>query len=377
MRSTLKTILVSVLFSIIACLATMVIYAKLFFKNSSVQNYGVVPNNCWPQFDDDSPYTINGPLWVGFDSNKGCWRYLKIPKNEPAGELQRGIKDPGDPTFWDNNMGITGYFDGRIDALPSGTHINNRFVPHTMSSKYNVDDYMVKVGNFWVDKYESSIVIISSTNDTSWIDDPPYGGLDKNAGNSSGSAINFPPNAIAVSQRRKPTSGITYFSAEQSAINNGKHLIRNEQWQAASSGTLRTNADGMESGGNSWGSIEDQDISRYGIVGCAGSLWEWTSSWGQYGEHYEGLPTNWYDWPGPDSYAEWDATYSSYGDDIIINVAGRAYTRQDSARYAPGLPAALVRGGSWGDHNRAGIFAIIADGAPSYYGFEVGFRCIK
>jgi hypothetical protein len=74
---------------------------------------------------------------------------------------------------------------------------------------------------------------------------------------------------------------------------------------------------------------------------------------------------------------EIDDRWDTYGNDIVINMAGRAFTRQDSARYAVGLPAALVRGGSWGDHQRAGIFAIIADGAPTYYGPEVGFRCVK
>ena len=71
----------------------------------------------------------------------------------------------------------------------------------------------------------------------------------------------------------------------------------------------------------------------------------------------------------------------SQASDVIITKKGEhiscSITRQDSARYATGLPAALVRGGSWGDHHRAGVFAVIADGAPSYFGKEVGFRCAK
>jgi hypothetical protein len=334
-----------------------------------------IPTQFWPEFDKKAPYTINGPLWVGYDSNKQKWKYLKISFNEKISDEQRGLKDPGDPDKWTSDMGQTGYFAGNLNELPSGTHINNKFNPSTVAFKYQVDDIMIKVGNFWVDKYESSIVQI--TNDTIFIDDPKYGGVDSLHKSKTGTAFDVAPYVIAVSQRRRATSGITYFVAEQAAVNNGKHIIRNEQWQASASGTTRTNAEGMLSGGEDWKTVTQQDISRYGVVGCAGSLWEWTSSWGQYGEHYSGSATNWYDWPGPESHKEWDDKYDTYGNDIIINMAGRAYTRQDSARYAAGLPAALVRGGSWGDKNRAGIFALIADGAPSYYGFEVGFRCAK
>ncbi len=336
-----------------------------------------VPSGAWPEFDSKAPYTINGPLWVGFDDQAGQWRYLKLPGSEQPGEQERGLKDPGDPSSWNDQPGTSGFFNGNLDALPSGTHLNNRYDPSTKACFYHIDDYVIKVGNFWVDQYESSIVMIEVPDRFTWLDDPPYGGTDSTFKDAAGTAQHVGLNCLAVSQRRKPTSGITYFVAEQCAVNNGKHIIRNEQWQAAASGTLRSDATGMESGGQSWKTIDQQDLSRFGVVGCAGSLWEWTSSWGQYGQHYEGVPTNWYDWPGPQSYVEWDDRFDTYGNDIVINVAGRAYTRQDSARYATGLPSALVRGGSWGDHNRAGIFALIADGAPTYYGVEVGFRCAK
>lgn len=344
-------------------------------KNST--QYSYIPTELWPGFDKQAPYLINGVLWVGFDEDEQEWKYLKIPFAEKAGEVQRGLSDPGDPSSWKDAEGVSGVFSCVLNDLPSGTHINNRYNPGSPAYRFKVDDYMVKVGNFWVDKYESSVIIVESENNTKWIDDPENGGIGQGGSSKSGTGFSMPPQAIAVSQRHKGSSGFSYFAAEQAALNSGKHILRNEQWQAASAGTARTNAEGMEPGGETWNVVNDQDISRFGIVGCAGSLWEWTSSWGQYGEHYTGAPTNWYDWPGPASYAEWDGKYDTYGNDIVINVAGRAFTRQDSARYAQGLPAALVRGGSWGDHNRAGIFALIADGAPSYYGFEVGFRCVK
>ena len=367
--------LVSMVASILG--ASVVALIFYFYFNSSSISINYIPPNYWPEFDAQAPYTINGPLWVGYDENKQQWKYLKIKHENKAGEKQRGLEDPENPSNWTNAMGEVGFFSTPLNELPGGTHLNNKYNPASICFKYKVDDIMVKVGNFWVDKYESSLVKVEKENQLIYIDDPKFGGVDSGNKSKTGAAFDISINYIAVSQRHRGSSGLTYFVAEQAAVNNGKHLIRNEQWQAAASGTSRTDATGMMSGGGDWKKISDIDISRYGIVGCVGSLWEWTSTWGQYGEHYAGSPTNWYDWPGPDSHSEWDGKYDTYGDDIIINMAGRAYTRQDSARYAFGLPAALVRGGSWGDHTRAGIFAIIADGAPSYYGFEVGFRCVK
>lgn len=353
----------------------LIILSVLCFMGCLKNNNNLIPVEYWPSFDNTSPFVINGPLWIGYDTESMQWKYVKIShKNSPSDE-QRGLTDPGNPSTWKSNFKETGNFNGQINELPSGTHINNKYNPNSIAFKYSVDDIMVKIGNFWVDKYESSVLLINR--DTIFIDDIKYGGIDTLTKNYAGTAFDVPPNAIAVSQRRRGSSGLTYFVAEQTAINNGKHIIRNEQWQAAASGTKRTNAEGMHSGGENWEQVNTIDISRYGVVGCAGSLWEWTSSWGQYGEHYQGKPSEWYDWPGPNSHKEWDDKFDTYGDDIIINIAGRSYTRQDSARYASGLPATMVRGGCWGDKNRAGIFAIIADGAPSYYGFEVGFRCVK
>lgn len=351
------------------------ILSGVYFIGCVNHNNNFIPVESWPSFDTLAPYMINGPLWVGYDTDSKQWKYVKIQNNNSSTELQRGLTDPGNPSTWKKKFDETGNFNGLLNELPSGSHINNKYNPNSVAFKYSVDDIMVKIGNFWVDKYESSVLLIKK--DTLWIDDVKYGGIDTLIKNQAGTAFDVPPNAIAVSQRRRGSSGLTYFVAEQTAINCGKHIIRNEQWQAAASGTKRTNADGMQTGGENWEQINSIDISRYGVVGCAGSLWEWTSSWGQYGEHYQDTPSQWYDWPGPNSHKEWDDKFETYGDDIIINVAGRSYTRQDSARYATGLPAALVRGGCWGDKNRAGIFAIIADGAPSYYGFEVGFRCVK
>lgn len=367
------TIFISIIISVLVSIGLV------FLLPFQSQKYSpqFIPNQCWPEFDKHAPYLINGPLWIGFDESTQQWKYLKIKAAKTAGEKERGLLDPGQPSQWDSDMGEIGFFTTSLNDVPSGTHLNNKYNPTTMANKYTIDDIMVKVGNFWVDKYESSLLKIESQHQFSFIDDPKYGGTDSTNSSKTGTAFDLSPIYMAVSQRRKASSGLTYFVAEQAAVNNGKHLIRNEQWQAAASGTSRTNANGMQAGGEDWKTINDMDISRYGIVGCVGSLWEWTSSWGQYGEHYAGAPTNWHDWPGPDSYAEWDGKFDTYGDDIVINMAGRAFTRQDSARYSSGLPAALVRGGSWGDHHRAGIFAIIADGAPSYYGLEVGFRCVK
>lgn len=372
-----KKLLPFFLIALLSSVLTVLLNNWISADNPTTGNPGSISAEFWPEFDKLAPYTLNGPLWVGYDAQAQQWRFLKIAFAEKAGDVERGLSDPGDPSTWTEEKGKTGYFDGNLAALPSGTHLNNRYDPSTQAHRYKLDDYIIKVGNFWVDQYESSILLVNEKGETHWIDDPESGAPASKIGERVGTGFYLTSNYLAVSQRRKPSSGITYYVAEQCAVNNGKHIIRNEQWQAAAGGTARTDATGMESGGQSWETIDAQDISRFGVVGCAGSLWEWTSSWGQYGEHYEGPPTNWYDWPGPQSYVEIDDRWDTYGNDVVINIAGRAFTRQDSARYAVGLPAAVVRGGSWGDHQRAGIFALIADGAPTYYGVEVGFRCVK
>ena len=368
-----------VLFLVISFLTNLGFFYFLLKERNQSNQTGFIPADAHPEFDSISPFTLNGPLWVGFNTTKGQWVYLKVPFDPEKGEFSRGLKDPGAPENWKKIEGtISGQFNGDLANLPSGTHLNNKYIPYTKCGQLGIDDYMVKIGNFWIDKYESQIIQITKDgNNFVTIDDPEKGGPKPSGRNHPGNGFDTPQNWIAVSQRRRGTSGVSYFVAEQASINNGKHIARNEQWQAAAAGTIRSNAEGMMADGETWIKVSELDISRYGVVGCAGSLWEWTSSWGQYGEPFDGNPEPWFDWPGPGSYAEWDGEFEGYGDDYLINVAGRSYTRQDNRGYCTGLVASPVRGGSWGDHNRAGIFALIADGSPSYFGFEVGFRCVK
>lgn len=346
----------------------------LMFTSCRPTVHAFIPVDAWPGADSTAPHLLNGPLWVGYDAHAEAWRYLRLPSSSPATPESRGLVDPGDPANWSGN---TGLFSQSLDDLPQGTHLNLRWHPAMPAHRYQVDDIMVRVGTAWVDKYESRLVEVSPGGQAKWIDDPELGGPTQVGDNHPGNAFAVPPTWLAVSQPGKGTSGITWFVASKAAANSGKRLVTNEEWQVAASGTARTDATGMEAEGQTWTKAEDLDISMLGVVGCAGSLWEWTQAWGQYGQHYDGAPEPWLDWPGAGSFHEWDDRWSGYGDDYLINVAGRAFTRQDSARYATGLPAALVRGGSWGDGARAGVFALIADGAPSYFGKEVGFRCAR
>lgn len=332
-----------------------------------------IPVEAWPGHDTTAPYLLNGPLWVGYDAQAGQWRYLRLPTETGPSPAKRGLKDPGNPAGWKGN---TGLFSQSLEEVPQGTHLNLRWHPAMPAHHHQVDDIMVRVGRAWVDKYESRLIDVSSSTPT-WIDDPERGGPPQVGDNHPGNGFAVPTTWLAVSQPGQPTTGISWFVATRAAANAGKRLVTNEEWQLAAAGTARSDATGMRPDGETWQQVLDRDISHLGVVGCVGSVWEWTQAWGQYGQHYDGAPEPWLDWPGAGSFHEWDAQWSGYGDDYLINVAGRAFTRQDSPRYATGLPVALVRGGSWGDHHRAGVFAVVADGAPSYYGKEVGFRCAR
>lgn len=112
-----------------------------------------VPTAQYPTFDAVSPYLISGDLWVGYDATAGCWKY----NLQASG---RGLTDPGNPNTWVVNGTTINYFDGKLEKLPSGTHINNRYDPTTMAAKYSQDDIMVKTGTYWTDKYEARIILV-------------------------------------------------------------------------------------------------------------------------------------------------------------------------------------------------------------------------
>lgn len=96
-----------------------------------------------------------------------------------------------------------------------------------------------------------------------------------------------------------------------------------------------------------------------------GSLWEWVGDWGQYGPD-NGVVTN----------GALIAQPAPYNADVTRSVAGASWTRVTNS-WVTGLPAALIRGGTWADGTNARVFAFAATDVPSYWGWDRGFRCAR
>jgi formylglycine-generating enzyme required for sulfatase activity len=323
---------------------------KAFIRAS---NFNPVPAAYWPDFDVAAPFLLKNALWVGWDDTEKAWKYYKESDND------RGLTDPGNPTGWSVNGTTIGYFNGNLDRLAPGTHINNRYNPEMMASRCNQDDIQVKVGSFWVDKYACRIIDVGANyTGTVWKDD--------SADMQTSANLDVPPYWMAFSQKDRGSTGMTWFVAAKAAVSAGKRMPSNAEWQAAALGTARSS--GNVANGSTWASVADQDVAQYGVVGMAGNLWEWVADWGQYGTKTNMTTGDYY------SATAWGPRY---GDDGTWNIDGTANTSDDGRGWVSRLPAALLRGDSWGSGTEAGVFAIHAHSAPSNWYDGIGFRCSR
>jgi formylglycine-generating enzyme required for sulfatase activity len=291
--------------------------------------------------------------------------------------------------------GVNGDFSGDLDVAGAGTfdtlEVNELTV--TMSvwlpecpQGYLRDDRrdiilctdgldeMVKVGDFWVDRYESSVWQNADCSGT------PYGrGSDDYPGtfpdHGSFSAALFACSVRGV----QPSRYLTWFQAQAACSASGKSLISNAEWQAAVEGTydpesssvrgrcLTSGAGPRPTGDpSSLPPVTNPCISIWGAEDMIGNLWEWTSDWWQAGPGWMASTGQTAD--------SWPDGYSGDNDDRTWNLDGAAVRLAD---FVNGLPAAAQRGGSWNDGTRAGAFALNVDYAPTYLYSNIGFRCAR
>lgn len=222
-------------------------------------------------------------------------------------------------------------------------------------------DEMVKVGDFWVDRYESSVW--SNADCTG----AQYGGEVNNWSDVEGT---FPRNGQISSLLYAcsvndvfPSTHLTWFQAQAACAASGKHLITNAEWQVAVAGTQDPGASDGAGGTCNTGPGTSGRRTGLGalcrsIWGCEdmiGNEWEWTATLYGYGSSSD------------------DGSQSAYyGNDYYWNVRAAEFPGPEGGHFPP----AAVRGGSSAYGAGSGAFTTTLHVSPDNANNH-GFRCAR
>lgn len=225
----------------------------------------------------------------------------------------------------------------------------------------SVDDVMVRVGPLCIDKYEASV----------WSEKNATGTLYGVFAGQSVYPAGFPDNGnwsvpvYAVSKAGVlPSTGLTWFMAQQACALSGKRLLTNAEWQMAAAGTPDLGVDDK---------ISDCVIGTYevaktgsrkscssawGVNDMVGNVWEWVADWIQ-GDYIRWEPSH-------------GATNDLYGNDEMYGV-----NPANSQGGGQNFPSALIRGGNFSIGQESGVFALHAHFSPAFLYSDIGFRCAR
>ncbi len=244
-------------------------------------------------------------------------------------------------------------------------------------------DEMVKVGDFWIDRYEMSVWENPDCTGQSYGSPPGCVGSDECDDYPDGFPNNgnwtVPVYACAI-EGVGPSRSLTWFQAQQACGLAGKDLCTNAQWQHAAAGTPdphTTDPGGDAEPCNIWPGSKPAErewatenqivktqsdaacVSNHGAYDMVGNLWEWTADWWGQGE---------------------DNDHGGQPNDGDFHVDG--YWNMDAAQHNgtydegnPAFPASAFRGGYWGSGSGSGVFALNLYYGPAYWNNPYGARC--
>ena len=261
--------------------------------------------------------------------------------------------------------------------IMKGEKKDTTLLAHQVLCKRGKDE-MVKVGDFWADRFEMTIA-----NELFW-DSGKCTGLGKRYGESGGGGTandndDYPLTFLDTGSGKAyacsipgfvPSGTMTWFQAAQACAFAGKHLCTNSQWQIAATGTPGGTTVSCHVNSNTYAKTgaNKKCESFWGTMDQVGNVMEWVSLWTVGGKSW--ITTN-KPSGGVHTGHPWPKTY---GLDATHNVNGNAWF---GSSFYDGAPVAVVRGGNLRDKTDAGVFNFSLDRHPARAGGAVGARCCR
>lgn len=162
-----------------------------------------------------------------------------------------------------------------------------------------------------------------------------------------------------------PSRFVTWFQAARACAASGARLCTNAEWQRAVAGTPDY-ACALDGDAPAAADAGSGCVSDHGVIDGAGSLAEWTAEWDLGGLSWVTQPAQ-YKAPWPLGYGD--------AQDRVSGWNGSAGAGGEAA--VAGVPAAVVRGGSYLSGPGGGAWSIDLSRAPFDSAADVGFRCCR